>query len=325
MDAQSDSTEIVSQSSGSSGLYQVNLYLPGLWGPIRLYREANLDHDLLSIKWLQDHRLIYQRMDCRRHRRPRTWYSRTDGHFSWYCSGCNDRISIFKDSIFDDSRISHQKLLLLILCFANRCTYEETKRNLIFDGESGGITNQTISHWFDIFRDLLVDTLDQDNPDSKIGGPGKVVQVDEALIGRRKYNRGRLVPGTWVVGLIDEEGDIRLQVTNQRDANSLQDIIQRHVHQGSIIHTDGWRAYIGIANHGYHHRTVNHSEEFVAEDGTHTQRIEAQWRALRRYFSPGGRRHEDIPTILAEYTWRRKCIVQNAEPFVQFLKIIQIQ
>lgn len=117
----------------------------------------------------------------------------------------------------------------------------------------------------------------------------------------------------------------RLQVTERRDADSLQRIIRRHTQEGSIIHSDGWRGYIGIADQGFEHRTVNHSEEFVAQDGTHTQRIEAQWRALRRYFSPGGRRHEDIPTVLAEYTWRRKCLIQGLEPFVQLLRMLRIQ
>ena len=34
----------------------------------------------------------------------------------------------------------------------------------------------------------------------KIGGIGKVVQIDETKIGKRKYNRGRMVEGHWVIG-----------------------------------------------------------------------------------------------------------------------------
>ena len=32
--------------------------------------------------------------------------------------------------------------------------------------------------------------------DGKMGGAGSVVELDEAMTGRRKYNRGRLVQGT---------------------------------------------------------------------------------------------------------------------------------
>ena len=32
----------------------------------------------------------------------------------------------------------------------------------------------------------------------KIGGPGKIVEVSEAKFGKRKYQRGRRVRGSWV-------------------------------------------------------------------------------------------------------------------------------
>ena len=34
---------------------------------------------------------------------------------------------------------------------------------------------------------------------TKIGGLGTVVEIDESKFGKRKYNRGRMVEGTWVV------------------------------------------------------------------------------------------------------------------------------
>ena len=39
----------------------------------------------------------------------------------------------------------------------------------------------------------------------KIGGPGKLVQIDESKIGKRKYHRGHVVEGQWVFGGIEEE------------------------------------------------------------------------------------------------------------------------
>ncbi|CAH2095712.1 unnamed protein product [Euphydryas editha] len=49
-----------------------------------------------------------------------------------------------------------------------------------------------------------------------------------------------------------------------------------------------WRADSGLENYGYIHKTVNHSDPenpFVAPDGTHTQRIESQWRLVKRFFA----------------------------------------
>ena len=37
------------------------------------------------------------------------------------------------------------------------------------------------------------------NP-KKIGGPGFIVEIDEAKFGKWKYNRGRVVDGNWVLG-----------------------------------------------------------------------------------------------------------------------------
>ena len=109
----------------------------------------------------------------------------------------------------------------------------------------------------------------------QIGRPNLVVQVDEAQVGRRKYHRGRVFSDTWVLGMIDEVGELRLEICTRREAATLLRLMQRHVAAGSEVHTDWWLAYKGPGALGYH-RVVNHRVEFVAADGTHTQRIESQ-------------------------------------------------
>ena len=114
-----------------------------------------------------------------------------------------------------------------------------------------------------------------------------------------------------------------MEVCEQRDKITLHGIIQKHVHRGSIIHSDGWRAYQGLEKYGYQHSTVNHKEEFVAQDGAHTQRIESNWRNMRRRLSQGGKPHDDLAEYMIEYMWMRKCKKQNKDPFAELVKAVR--
>ena len=102
-----------------------------------------------------------------------------------------------------------------------------------------------------------------------IGGAGLTVEVDEThegKFGKRKYNKGRLVEGQWMVGgICRETKDIFLAVClgNKRDAPTLTDIIERHVDKQSTIIPDCWRAYDQLDADGWNHLTVNHHLNFV--------------------------------------------------------------
>lgn len=228
-------------------------------------------------------------------------------------------------TVFEGSHLPMRKILVIAICFAHQQSYDETQRACIFSAEDSSPARDTVAHYFSLFREMVVAAaLELQLNGPLLGGEGVVVQVDEALIGRRKYNRGRNVQGTWVVGLIDEPGNIRLEICERRDADTLTDIVARHVIPGSIVHTDSWRGYARLGQSGFDHHQVNHSVEFVAPDGTHTQRIEAQWRAIRRRFSQGGIRHEDIADHLVEYAWRRKCIREDMDPFVSLITSLKL-
>lgn len=97
--------------------------------------------------------------------------------------------------------------------------------------------------------------------------------------------------GHWVLGLIEDGSEnLRLEVCpdNVRSADVLIPLIKKHVKEGTTIHTDYWRAYDCLKDHGYIHKKCHHSDPvnpFVnIEDGTHTQRIESQWRGGQTFF-----------------------------------------
>ena len=92
---------------------------------------------------------------------------------------------------------------------------------------------------------------------SMIGGPGTVVEINEAKFGKRKYNRGRLKDGKWVIigGIQNGTEENFLQIAPNRQAGKLIPIILNHVATGSTIHMDEWRSYLQLQHHGYTHET----------------------------------------------------------------------
>ncbi|KAJ8964757.1 hypothetical protein NQ314_004648 [Rhamnusium bicolor] len=73
-----------------------------------------------------------------------------------------------------------------------------------------------------------------------IGGPNKIVEIDEAKIGKRKYNRGRYLEGQWVFGAIERETKrFFLEAVEQRNIDTLLDIIKQRILPGTTVHSDG--------------------------------------------------------------------------------------
>ena len=57
-----------------------------------------------------------------------------------------------------------------------------------------------------------------------IGGSGHIIECDEMKLGKRKYERGRIVEGSWILGMLDiETNEICLEIfpNNKRDKNTL--------------------------------------------------------------------------------------------------------
>ena len=152
--------------------------------------------------------------------------------------------------------------------------------------------------------------MESDETGGKIGGEGLVVEVDETKIGRRKYNRGRLVDGVWVFGMCERgTGRLRIEVCpeNKRDKKTLLSLLQKYVHPGTLIMSDCWRGYSGLQEAGYQHQTVNHSKFYVDPvTGAHTQQIESNWRAMKRRLSRGGIKQGDLGLHFGEFIWFQK-------------------
>ena len=157
---------------------------------------------LNTLKWCTKRKLIRNNMVCTFCRRDMTLVSRlqlSDG-YNWYCCSCNKRKSVRSNSWFAKSKLKIKQIIILTYCWAYNFTQKQTLR------EIGCKSTRIASDWFNFCRELCQAAL-QDNQHT-IGGIDdnfnpKIVEIDESIFCKRKYNRGRLREHTWVFGAIE--------------------------------------------------------------------------------------------------------------------------
>ncbi|KAG1398570.1 hypothetical protein G6F58_011295 [Rhizopus delemar] len=175
-------------------------------------------------------------------------------------------------------------------------------------GCSPNTVRKTLKDWYQVLQEDL-----QQN-DCKIGGYDAdgnpiVVEIDESKFGKRKYHRGHRVEGVWVVGGVEKTPERKcfLVVVNNRNTETTDSIIQNFVADGSIVHTNCWRAYENMVNLGMNliNRTVNHNVT-LRDDDVRTNTIEETWNGIEINATPALRTKKMIPWLLIEFIWQRK-------------------
>ncbi|XP_050501146.1 uncharacterized protein LOC126881127 [Diabrotica virgifera virgifera] len=200
----------------------------------------------------------------------------SDGYI-WKCHGCGQRTSVIRDGSFSKSLLPLKKMIIIIYGFAN--DFPQTQIKI-----ESGVGSPTIVDWCNFCREVCTRYL-QEHP-VEIGGFDEngepiTVEIDESYFSPRKYNRGAYRPGRWIFGAVERNsGKLFVITVAAKSEEILLPIISRMILPGSIIVSDGWRAYanIGRLEGGvYEHRVVIHQQNFVDPDdaSVHTQTIES--------------------------------------------------
>jgi transposase-like protein len=225
--------------------------------------------------------------------------------FRCYSKHCRHEISLSTGTFFYGSKLQINKILYLARLWLTGATSSQAKKDT-------KLSSATIAAFYNYFRSLVATTLDVE--DQIIGGDGIIVEVDETKLGKRKYNRGHRVDGTWVVVGVERTSERRIFLipVENRNSETLSNIIRNHVHDGSIVHTDYWKGYSSLSNDDrIQHRTVNHKEGFKDKStGVHTNVVEGTNFAIKRQIAIRNRVRNGIEEHLSEFVWRR--IHQNS-------------
>ena len=157
----------------------------------------------------------------------------------------------------------------------------------------------------------------------KLGGPGKIVEIDESKFGKRKYHRGHHVEGQWVFGGYERgTGRTFMVPVEDRSAETLLPIIKDWIMPETTIYSDCWAAYNCLQSEGYQHFTVNHTLHFKDPlSDTHINAIESSWRAAKTITTGSSRRKAHIPGNLAKYMFYKRCEQLNLDRTEEFFRL----
>ena len=216
----------------------------------------------------------------------------------WRCSPCSRFRNIRTDSVLSGQKLTFSLFLQLVFYLSIKSLANVAISQII------GVSKNTISDWKTLIHTRVADFL-VSNP-SPLGGPGVVVEMDEAKFGKRKYNKGAYREGQWVLGAVDRSNGNCILLpcpNNSRGAPTLLPLIKRWILPGSVVYTDEWGAYNSLTTAGYTHHTVNHSIQFVdPATGVHTNTQEGLWAHVKK--SVVGK--ADLELALVDFMFRRR-------------------
>ena len=183
-----------------------------------------------------------------------------------------------------------------------------------------GVHSRSVSQWYQYMREKCSESL-INSPNYTFGGARVVVQIDESVVAKRKYNMGHYVDQQWVFGLYDTATKLgHIELVDDRRADTLIPIIQKFVLPGSTIFSDQWAAYSQLQNLGY-----DHSQNFVDPiTGTCTNSIEAYWSRVKRnvrlhWLS----RRDQLPLRIDEFLWRDRLPTRKySDVFNEMLRLL---
>ena len=257
------------------------------------YLEANFyfyNQDDAALDFLRKHRVLPRSVRC-----PKCDLDCVLRAGSWRCPGntkikktkrfkrCTFKRRDFKGTFLERSHLKPWKIVL----FANQWLSKHWDHHTVV--KCLKITRKTSVDW----RSFCSEVTDKwFSEQEAIGGEGVEVEIDETLISKRKYQRGRILGQIWLFGGIEriskkkfviplnEEGD-------RRNKETLLPLIQKFIRPGSVIYSDCWPAYKDISDLGYTHHEINHSESFV-KGQIHMQNIERLWRVIKEWIKRPG-------------------------------------
>ncbi len=244
--------------------------------------------------------------------------SRTGRLGVYKCRATRKTFSVRQGTIFEESRLPIHKWFFCIFIL------HSLKKGIssVQIAKTIGVTQKTA--WFMLHRvRYAVEHNDYSRP---LSG---VVEIDEHYSGGKTKGgkRGRGAEAkTPIVGMVEREGEIRVQSVENCKSATLIPIIRENVRvQHTSVVTDDFRVYNRLPKLGYESHVINHSaKEYVRDGVVHTNTIEGFWshfkagiKAIQIHVSP-----KHLNRYCKEYEFRYNMrSVSDFDRFCEWFKI----
>jgi transposase len=223
-----------------------------------------------------------------------TKHYRVGNRTAYACEFCGHHIYPLAGTIFEKSTTPLKTwFYAMYLMGSTRCgiSAKQIQRET-------GVTYKTAWRMFKQIRQLLAE--------DGLQLEGSTVEIDEMFHGgsrRTSSWRDNKVP---VVGMVERGGRVVARVAENVKKETLHGMVKQYVMPASVIFTDDYVSYDGLANLGYTHRRIRHSEKVYVSGDVHTNTIEGFWSTVKRGI--GGVYHnvsaKYLQTYLNEFCFR---------------------
>ena len=194
------------------------------------------------------------------------------------CNACRSQFTATVGTVFERSKIALTKWLMAVY---------------LLSASKKGISTAQLSRMLDLpyktawfithrIREAMKDGK------SPLGGPDKIVEVDETYIGngtrRTRMKNGRKFGlDKWkVVALVERDGKARSVHLDYITANKVRSTLVANVDRKSNLMTDESNVYKGVGNEFASHQSVNHTFKEYARGAVTTNTVEGFFSIFKR-------------------------------------------
>ena len=190
------------------------------------------------------------------------------------CNSCHGNFTVTVGTLFERSKVPLNKWMLasyLLAASKKGMSAHQLHRML-------GVTYKTA--WFMMHR-IRAAMVDESGP---LGGPGMIVEADEAFVGGKQGNRAyrKVAPKKKVVSLVERGGRARSFHVANIHGNTVRGALVTNIDRASTLMTDEARIYWSVGKEFARHGHTLHAGRHYAKGDIHSNSAENFFSILKR-------------------------------------------